>query len=141
MPRSTTTTGSPPVHQGRGRLSPPLTWSGVPAGTAELALLCEDPDAPSGPFVHWLVTGIAPPAAAWAADGRPRRRAAHQRIPPAGLGRAAPARGWSAAPVFFRLYALPEPLVLPDEPSADEVHRAVDRSQLASGTLVGLYQR
>lgn len=41
----------------------------------------------------------------------------------------------------FRLYALGEPCVLPDAPSADQVHRAVEKRQLASGTLVGLYQR
>jgi phosphatidylethanolamine-binding protein (PEBP) family uncharacterized protein len=41
-------------------LSPPLNWSGVPEEASELALLCEDRDAPSGSFVHWLVTGIDP---------------------------------------------------------------------------------
>lgn len=41
-------------------VSPDLTWTGVPDGTSELLLLCEDPDAPSGTFVHWLVTGIDP---------------------------------------------------------------------------------
>jgi len=42
-------------------LSPALQWAGVPDGTAEL-LLCEDPDAPSGTFLHWLVAGIDPGA-------------------------------------------------------------------------------
>lgn len=41
-------------------VSPPLSWSGVPDGTAELLLLCEDPDAPTGTFLHWLVTGVDP---------------------------------------------------------------------------------
>ncbi|MEU1663666.1 YbhB/YbcL family Raf kinase inhibitor-like protein [Streptomyces sparsogenes] len=123
-------------------LSPPLTWSGVPAGTAELALLCEDPDAPSGTFVHWLVTGIAPTSGGVAAGqtpagGLPRTNGYHQE----GWGGPHPPQGDRPHRYFFRLYALPEPLVLPDEPSADQVHRAVDRSQLASGTLVGLYQR
>lgn len=40
--------------------SPPLTWSGVPEGTHSLALVVEDPDAPGGKFVHWLVYGIPP---------------------------------------------------------------------------------
>jgi len=43
-------------------LSPALQWAGVPDGTAELLLLCEDPDAPSGTFLHWLVAGIDPGA-------------------------------------------------------------------------------
>jgi phosphatidylethanolamine-binding protein (PEBP) family uncharacterized protein len=47
----------------RDNVSPALEWSGVPAGTAELLLLCEDIDAPSGNFAHWLVTGIDPESA------------------------------------------------------------------------------
>ena len=43
-----------------GNVSPPLSWTGVPEGTTSLALIVDDPDAPSGPFVHWLVYGIPP---------------------------------------------------------------------------------
>jgi Raf kinase inhibitor-like YbhB/YbcL family protein len=42
--------------------SPPLEWSGVPEGAAELRLTVTDPDAPSGTFTHWSVTGIDPSA-------------------------------------------------------------------------------
>ena len=42
--------------------SPPLDWSGVPEGTKELALVCEDPDADAGVITHWVVYGIAPDA-------------------------------------------------------------------------------
>lgn len=38
----------------------PVAWSGVPAGAVELVLVMEDPDAPGGTFVHWLVAGIDP---------------------------------------------------------------------------------
>lgn len=41
-------------------VSPPLSWSGVPAGTVELAITVRDPDAPDGDFVHWVVTGLDP---------------------------------------------------------------------------------
>ena len=41
-------------------VSPPLSWSGVPEGVAELRLSVTDPDAPSGTFTHWSVTGIDP---------------------------------------------------------------------------------
>src|SRR5436190_15054569 len=41
-------------------VSPPLTWRTPPHGTVSLALVCEDPDAPSGAFVHWLLWGIPP---------------------------------------------------------------------------------
>jgi Raf kinase inhibitor-like YbhB/YbcL family protein len=39
-------------------LSPPLTWSGLPAGTVELAITVVDIDAPGGQFIHWVVTGL-----------------------------------------------------------------------------------
>lgn len=41
-------------------VSPPLSWSGVPEGTKELVLICDDPDAEAGVFTHWVVYGIAP---------------------------------------------------------------------------------
>jgi Raf kinase inhibitor-like YbhB/YbcL family protein len=43
-----------------GNTSPPLRWSGIPAGTRELALEMIDIDAPGGPFVHWALARIAP---------------------------------------------------------------------------------
>ena len=43
-------------------VSPPLEWSGVPDGTKELALVCEDPDAEAGVITHWVVYAIAPDA-------------------------------------------------------------------------------
>ena len=49
-------------------LSPSLDWSDVPDGTAELVLICEDPDAPGGTFVHWILWGI-PPGTAGLAEG------------------------------------------------------------------------
>jgi Raf kinase inhibitor-like YbhB/YbcL family protein len=41
-------------------LAPTLGWKGVPDGTAELAVVLEDPDAPGGTFTHWLAYGIDP---------------------------------------------------------------------------------
>jgi phosphatidylethanolamine-binding protein (PEBP) family uncharacterized protein len=43
-------------------LSPALEWSGVPQEAVELAVLCEDPDAPSGTFTHWVLAGLQPTA-------------------------------------------------------------------------------
>src|ERR1051326_7545347 len=58
----------PRRYTGEGEdLSPPLHWANLPAGTCELALIVEDPDAPTPrPFVHWLPYGIPP-----ARDGLP----------------------------------------------------------------------
>jgi Raf kinase inhibitor-like YbhB/YbcL family protein len=118
-------------------VSPPLHWSRPPDGTRELVLLCEDPDAPSGTFVHWLVSGIAPDSDGVPAGGTPHVNGFGER----GWGGPLPPRGDSAHRYLFRLYALPEHPPLPERASAAEVHRAVDRAQLASGTLAGLYQR
>lgn len=41
-------------------LSPPLTWTGLPPGTKEVALICDDPDADTGVFTHWVVYGLPP---------------------------------------------------------------------------------
>jgi Raf kinase inhibitor-like YbhB/YbcL family protein len=123
-------------------VSPPLTWSGAPDDAAELVLVCEDPDAPSGTFEHWVVVGIDPHS-----DG-----VAAGQTPPGGteLVNSFGERGWGgphpppgdeAHRYFFRLYALSEPVVLPDSPTAEQVHEAVEQRQVASGTLVGLYQR
>jgi Raf kinase inhibitor-like YbhB/YbcL family protein len=41
-------------------VSPPLAWSSVPAGTVQVALVVDDPDAPRGTYVHWVVVGLDP---------------------------------------------------------------------------------
>ncbi len=51
----------PAAYTGEGKdISPPLSWSGVPAGTESIALICDDSDAPVGTFVHWVVYNIPP---------------------------------------------------------------------------------
>ncbi|MDN3293207.1 YbhB/YbcL family Raf kinase inhibitor-like protein [Streptomyces ficellus] len=123
-------------------LSPQLTWTGVPDGTAELLLLCEDPDAPMGTFVHWLVTGIDPTSEGVEAGrtppgGQPRTNG----FGDPGWGGPRPPAGDPVHRYFFRLYALAEPVPLPDGAGAEDVHAAVDARHLATGTLMGLYQR
>ena len=51
----------PSKYTGDGEdLSPPLSWNSPPDGTRQLALICDDPDAPSPePWVHWVIYGIA----------------------------------------------------------------------------------
>ncbi len=41
-------------------ISPQLTWTNVPSGTKSLALICDDPDAPMGTWVHWVIFNIPP---------------------------------------------------------------------------------
>ncbi|WP_332110780.1 YbhB/YbcL family Raf kinase inhibitor-like protein [Streptomyces gossypiisoli] len=131
----------PRYTEDAGNVSPPLAWSGVPDEATELVLLCEDVDVPSGSFVHWTVVGINPHSRGMEAGQTPPGGTALVN----GFGR----RGWSGPNpppgeqphrYVFHLYALAEPCVLPDLPSAEEVHEAVERRELADSTLVGLYQ-
>jgi Raf kinase inhibitor-like YbhB/YbcL family protein len=133
----------PRRHSGEGDdVSPPLTWSGVPDGTAELVLICEDPDAPSGTFLHWLVTGIAPESSGVEEGGTPPGG----REWPNGFGRVGwggpmPPPGHGAHRYFFRLFAVSEPLPLHGQVSCHSVHQALNGRELATATLVGTYQR
>jgi phosphatidylethanolamine-binding protein (PEBP) family uncharacterized protein len=92
--------------------------------------------------VHWLVTGIDPasdgvPTGSLPPGGDPHTNGFGQR----GWGGPQPPPGDNPHRYFFRLYALPEETALPERASATDVHRVVDREQLASGNVVGVYQR
>lgn len=114
----------------------------MPHEATELVLLCEDPDAPGTTFLHWLVTGIDPGTTGAAEGQKP-----HGGLPwPNGFGRVGwggpmPPPGHGPHRYFFRLYALSEPLPLHDHPGVEDVHRALKGRELASGTLIGTYQR
>jgi len=126
----------------RDNVSPALRWSGVPNDARELLLLCEDPDATGGTFLQWLVTGIDPTSGGVAAGQVP---AGGQEWPndfgEKGYGGPQPPIGDDPHRYFFRIFALAEPVRLSASPTADDVHRPVDTTALASGTTVGLYQR
>lgn len=122
-------------------ISPDLQWSGVPSRASELLLFLEDPDASHRTVLLWLVTGIDPVCTeieigetpkggkVWCNDfGDLGYVGPH---PPPGE----PHR------YFFRLFALAAPARLPRHPSAADVHRSVRGMVLASGALVGRYQR
>lgn len=125
-----------------GNLSPPLAWSGVPEGTAELMLLCEDPDAGPEPFLHWLVTGIDP-ATQELAEGRAPSsgREWPNSFGTTGWGGPQPPVGDHPHRYCFRLYAMAAPPELPARPRTEDVHRATRESAIASGTLVGRFGR
>jgi Raf kinase inhibitor-like YbhB/YbcL family protein len=128
------------AHRG-GNVSPPLSWSGIPEGTQELMLLCEDPDAGPRPFLHWLVTGINPGVTG---VGEGEVPAGGRQWPngfgESGYGGPQPPVGDNPHRYFFRVYALPRSPQLPPQPSVPDVRRAA-QSQLASGVLVGAFAR
>lgn len=123
-------------------LSPPLAWSGVPADTAELAVVCEDPDAPGGTFVHWVLVGINP-ALNELTDGETPSGAAQGRndFGEEGYGGPSPPVGDRPHRYVFRIFAASEPLGLNAGVSADDLRKALAGRELATGTLVGTYQR
>lgn len=126
----------------RGNVSPPLEWTGIPDGTQELALLCEDPDAPRGTFIHWVVTNI-PPDSTGVGEGELPQKATPGRngFGELGWGGPRPPIGDEPHRYFFRLYAADTPLGLGEGATADQVHAALEGHTLARGTLVGRFGR
>ncbi|WP_411970422.1 YbhB/YbcL family Raf kinase inhibitor-like protein [Saccharothrix longispora] len=125
-----------------GDTSPPLTWSDVPPGTGELALLCEDPDAPGGTFTHWVVTGIPADTTSLAEGALPEGAVAGRNgYGETGWGGPRPPVGDEPHRYFFRLFAVDRPLGLGEGVTADDLRAAVEGRVLATGTLVGLFGR
>ena len=120
-------------------LSPPLRFGNLPSGTAELALLVDDPDAPGGTFVHWVAWGIDPAKAALA-EGESPPGAGANGFGRRGYGGPCPPKG---APhrYVFTAYALSGHPDLKAGASANDLRRAVGPLLLAQGRLVGRYAR
>jgi Raf kinase inhibitor-like YbhB/YbcL family protein len=120
-------------------VSPPLRFAGIPAGTRELALLVEDPDAPGGTFVHWVAWGIDP-ATPELTEGATPPGTGVNGFGRRGYGGPCPPRG---APhrYVFTVFALSHPVTLSPAASADDLRRAAAGIVLAQGRLTGRYAR
>jgi Raf kinase inhibitor-like YbhB/YbcL family protein len=119
-------------------VSPALAWTGVPDEARELALLVEDPDAPGGTFVHWVLFRLDPGADGLAEGNVPK--GARQGENSAGKSEYAgpcPREGDPAHRYEFLLYALSSPLDLEDGAPAEDVRAAVTDAAIARGRLVG----
>lgn len=125
-----------------GDVSPPLRWSQIPEGTAELALVCEDPDAPGGAFLHWALAGI-PTSASGMEAGKPLQEAVPgvNDFGAEGYGGPHPPPDDRPHRYVFRVYALREPLDLAPGFKVDELRAAMEEKVIASGELVGTYAR
>ena len=124
--------------------SPPLRWSEPPKFTHTLALICDDPDAPRGTWVHWVLfdlpatsTGLpeAVKAAALPAGTREglndwRRTGYGGPCPPIGRHR-----------YFFKLYAVDVKLGEIARPTKDAIEKAMHGHVLASAELMGTYEK
>jgi Raf kinase inhibitor-like YbhB/YbcL family protein len=136
----------PKVHTADGDdFSPPLRWQGAPAGTKSFVLICDDPDAPRGTWVHWVVYDIDPTVSALGAGitGTPTIGGAAQGrndFGNLGYGGPSPPKG-PAHRYFFRLLALDKRLGLESGATRREVLAAADGHVLALGELMGRYGR
>jgi Raf kinase inhibitor-like YbhB/YbcL family protein len=123
-------------------ISPPLQWADVPNGAKSLALLMEDPDAPSGTFVHWTVFDIPPTAREFDQGKTPA--GSHQgenSFGKTGYGGPCPPKGDKAHRYVFSLYALRAELSLEAGAKPDEVSAAVDKQAIARGEIIGTFKR
>jgi Raf kinase inhibitor-like YbhB/YbcL family protein len=128
-------------------ISPPLSWSDVPAGTGSLVLVVEDPDAPSGMFRHWAVFDI-PPASRGLDAGYSANRpiaALHQArndFSKTGYSGPCPPRGAGIHHYHFRLLAISRPTLDLGTPAvALDVLRAAQPYVIQQAELVGIYHR
>jgi len=126
-------------------VSPPLTWGEPPAGTASFALICEDPDAPSGSFVHWMLWNIDPIEQSLP-EGVPEEGGVDGLFQGRNDFGEVGYRGPATPPgpphrYVFRLYALDAWLDLQVGASRMELERAIEGHILAEGVLVGRHGR
>ena len=127
-------------------VSPPLHWNSAPAGTKRFSLLTEDPDAPGGTFIHWMLYDLPAnatelpqnvPQKKELPNGARQGRNGFGRI---GYGGPCPPSG-PAHRYYFRLYALDRKLDLAAGASRAELDRAMKGHILAQAELMGRYKR
>ena len=139
---------------GDGRdISPPLSWDDLPDGTKELALICDDPDAPTArPWVHWVIYKLGPdvhqlPENIPAGPRVETPVAAFQGRNSWSSGRTIGYRGPAPPPghgvhhYHFRLYALDRALEVNPGIDKETLLKAIDGHVLEQAETVGTYQR
>ena len=135
-----------PDRHACGSFSPALSWSDGPANTQSLAILCDDPDAPVGDWVHWVVFNLAPdmralpenvardaqlPGGAVQGLNDYNRRGYDGPCPPPGQQHR----------YFFKVFALDTRLDLDAKARKKDLLQAMNGHILAQGALWGTYHR
>ncbi len=128
-------------------VSPPLEWEDVPDGTQAFALICEDPDAPSGVFTHWLLYNV-PAGSRELNEGLPHdavlsigARQGTNSFGKLGYGAACPPPGDNEHRYSFKLYALDASLSADPGARKDHLLDAMRNHVLAEAQLVAKYKR
>lgn len=131
-------------------VSPPLSWSGVPSGAKSLALICDDPDAPPGTWVHWVLYDL-PTSLKGLEEGVPKKEslpngAKHglcwgvDQFDRTGYYGPCPPPG-SYHRYYFKLYALDRAIGIPPGATKPQVLEAMEGHILAQAELMGRFKR
>ena len=126
-------------------MSPAIDWSGIPASAKYIALICDDPDAPRGTWVHWVIFNI-PVAAKGLAENFP-----HKSTLPDGsrqgindsheIGYDGPCPPGGVHRYYFKVYALDKAVNLESGATKTQLLRAMEGHVVAEGVLMGRYKR
>jgi Raf kinase inhibitor-like YbhB/YbcL family protein len=126
-------------------VSPPLSWSQPPEGTKSMMLICDDPDAPMGTWVHWVLYGLSPDTLELSEnvpdDKEVLGGAKHGVNDFRKYGYGGPCPPGGTHRYFFKLYAVDTEVDLNPGASKDEVLGAIKGHVLAEGQLMGRYSR
>jgi Raf kinase inhibitor-like YbhB/YbcL family protein len=126
-------------------VSPPLNWKALPAGTKSLALICDDPDAPVGTWVHWVYYDISA-----GTEGLPENVVSDERPAQGGtqgvndfrkIGYGGPCPPGGTHRYYFKLYALDTPLNLSSGATKKQVLKAMENHIIGQAQLMGKYKR
>jgi len=126
-------------------VSPPLAWTGVPHGANSMALINDDPDAPMGTWVHWVLYDL-PPSVGGLGEAVPpdkelRNGAKQGRNDFRKIGYGGPCPPSGTHRYYFKIYALDVMLGLPAGATKADLLKAMQGHILAEGQLMGKYKR
>ncbi len=126
-------------------ISPALLWEGIPAGAKSIALIMDDPDAPGGMFVHWVLYNI-PASTRKLPEGMPKNetlgdgsRQGMTDFGRVGYGGPCPPKGTHR--YYFKIHALDTMLSLQPGASKKQLEDAMKGHILEQGELMGRYER
>jgi Raf kinase inhibitor-like YbhB/YbcL family protein len=126
-------------------ISPPLEWSDGPAGTKTFALICDDPDAPRGTWVHWVVYNL-PGTLKGLPENLPKSETLpdmtrHGKTDFGSIGYGGPCPPSGTHRYYFKIYALDSVIGMKPGLTKSELLKAIEGHILDQGQLMGRYKR
>lgn len=122
-------------------ISPPLHWSDVPQGTQSFALIMDDPDAPVGIWVHWILFNLPADLRDLPEKAAPPKGSLEGKNSWGRLGYGGPCPPGGTHRYFFKLYALDTTLNLASGASKEQLLKAMEGHILGQAELMGVYSR